>query len=467
MVTRLLVALVALMLALPAGAQSALPDRVEGVDLRISIESTGRPPHPQEMILIRLRGLFRIPVTLERLQEPDIPGARMLTIGRDKWTAVMEGGLPAQLVERTVAVFPQKSGTLRIPPFVHHLTLVDKNFKQFKADVRSNALEVEVVPAPVPADTWWIAAGDLKVTETWTAPPDQLGIGQSTRRTLTFEAFGVLDDQLPPPPPMRVDGLIVFPGPVARETMIGLGPNQIRQWELPLRERSLRRPGRYKEVASDTDGPVSRVTYTWDIRPATDRAVLLPAIAIPWFDTRAGVMRTLEIGPRTVSLAASSVSAETLALEKALGIEAAAAYAPVPEGWRARVLTAGAGVLAFLVAGAGLAVLALPETLASMRRRLAERSRVRALIRSFRAAARRGDGAGARAALLHLADLGLQPDGAGRGDVVDLDRHLFGLPPGPPPDWKRLATREFFPEKDFALRPVAARGGSGIHITER
>lgn len=438
MVTRLLLILAVLLVGTSARAET-----VDGVSLTVEVENGEHGFHPQQMILLRVRALFRIPVTLEKLLVPDIPAARTLVIGRDKWTDIMRNGLPARQMERVVAVFPQKSGPFTIPPFVHQVTLADASSKLFKANITSQPLTIEIDPAPVPAGTWWIAAHGMTVSESWSVPPDQLQIGQSTRRTVTFEAVGVMDDQLPPPPELRADGLIAFPGPASRETTIGLGPNQIRDWELPLRERALRKPGRYRNVPSDIDGPVSRVTYTWDVRPTTDRAVLVPAVSIPWYDTSRGEMRTLTIPARTVSLAAASISAEVLSLEKALGIDAPEPRAPADEGWRARLVTAAAAITGFALAGVGLVLLLAPDLVRDRRRSASvRRSRAR-LIASFRTSARRGHARQTRKALISLRAAGLSPADGGDPDLARLDRHLFDAGAEPPPDWRRLAAVRF------------------------
>lgn len=437
MVVRLLLALV--LLALPATTAEAL----EGLRHWVDVDHGGRAIYPQEMVILRVRARFHVRVTLEKMENPSVPGARMLPIGRDIWKEVQEDGLTVTAFERTVAVFPERSGPLVIPPFVHTLTIIDQDFETVKVEAHTAPLTIDVSPAPAGAEAmdWWVPAWSLTATETWSTPPEALEIGRSTRRTITLSAIGLMDDQLPPVVKPDVSGLIVFPGPTRRSTKVGLGPNQIRMWEQPLRERSLKRPNRLEEVASDVDGPVASVSYTFDIRPSSSEPVLLPAVSIPWFETRTGQFRTIEIPARTIALAEAGLQADTLALEKALGIAPGETPEPVADVTTGRLLAIGASIGTFVVTGMAALILADRHAPARLWRLLQERRRLRQRLRPFRRAARRRQAGEARAALARLQAQDLAPDDWAA--VATLDRHLFADPPGPSPDWDRLIRLRF------------------------
>ncbi|WP_181706371.1 BatD family protein [Chthonobacter rhizosphaerae] len=434
----------------PASAASTHP----GIRLWVDVENAGPEIRPQEMVILKVRARFRVPVTLEKMEDPKEAGFRLVRVGRDLWFDVFEDGLTIRAFERTVAVFPQRSGTVVIPPFVHHLTILDEKMKTRKIDVLSEPVPLQVVPAPAPADVWWIPARRFTVTDAWSVPPERLAVGQSTRRTLTIEAEGVFDDQIPPAPALKADGLIVFPGVPERETRIGLGAVQPES-ELALRDRSLRRPGRLKEVKNAPEGPIARVVYSWDIRPTTDRPVTLPAVTMPWYDVTAGAMRTVEIPARTVALAAGNRTPDVAALELALGI-VAPTDAPPGAGRGLPMMLAGlAGAVAF-VATLGLALaLVAPDALRALvagRRRSLVVRRERRLLRR---AARRRDGVALRAAVTSLAGAG-RLDPATLPDLPALDRHLYADPPGPAPDHRRLAEAVIRSLRPPAGDPVAS-----------
>lgn len=412
----------------------ARAETVEGVKLWVEVVDEGRPIHPQEMVILRVHGRFRVPVTLEKMQNAPLEQFRHVAVGGDRWYEVFEDGLPAKAFLRTLAVFPQRSGTLTVEPFIHHVTLIDARGKQVKHDITTAPVELTVVPAPVDPKTWWMAARQFSVSADWTVPPEELGIGQSTRLTLTLEAQGVLDDQIPPPPTLTASGLIVFPGNTTRVTKVGLGIGARLPGEMPLREQSLRRPGRLEWLRDTPEGPVARVTYAWDIRPTSDKAVQLPPIRFVWFDSIAGRLRTETIEGRTVQLKPEGVDGKAVVLERALGIAASSIPARPETGAWGLLAVCGAALAGFGLTLTGALAVLSPGSLGSaagaLRRRLAL---VRAR-RALRRAAMREDGAAFLRAADVLRDLG-RPCGAASLAAV-VGKLYDGR--GDRPDWREI-----------------------------
>lgn len=348
-----------LLLALPALAPACAAD-VPGARLWVDVDPLGRPPYVQEMVLLRIRGSFTMPITLERLEQPDLAGFRWLKVGRDAWYDTVQDGRQARGFQRTLAVYPQRSGTLSIAPFVHHLTILDAGGARATLELATPPLALAVAPAPVPKEAWWLPAQGLTMTDTWSADPETLQPGQSVRRTVTIEAQGVTDDQLPPQPAIRVPQLIAFPDEPQRETVIGVAPVAATGEQ---KRQTLPKPGRLAEVRG-ADGPKAKVAYAWEIRPTSDRAVDLPEIRIPWFDTGRNAMALAVLPARTVAIAPAG---PTLAeMERGLGIAAAAGAANAPRyaDW---TLAAMAFLLALvaslLLAGRSLGIGALRQRL--------------------------------------------------------------------------------------------------------
>lgn len=337
-IARLLV-LLALLAATPAVAE---PPAIPGARLWVEIEHKGRAPFPQEMVLVRIHGLYTVPIALEKLEMPELPGFRVVQLGGDVWTASTDNGRPARALQRTLALFAQQGGRLAIPAFTHRLTLIDTSGERREATLTSEPQVLDVAPMPDGKGAWWLPARSVTLTESWSVPPDALGIGQSTRRTIAIEAEGITDDQLPPLAMPPMPKLIAFASPVARETTLAVSLDAATAEQ---RRQALRRPGRLA-VVSGRDGPRARATFAWDIRPTTDEAVTLPAMDVPWFDTDAGTMRMARLPARTVMLASGGPSIE--ALEAELGISGAA-----PDGmdWPDVMLGAFAGCIAFVGCG--------------------------------------------------------------------------------------------------------------------
>lgn len=306
---RLLPILVWLLLCAPVAASDT-----PGARLWIEIETPKRAPYPQEMVLVRVRGLFTVPIALQELEQPDLPGFRWLTIGGDVWSKASDEGRPALGLVRTLALFPQRSGTLTIPAFVHHLTVVASSGERQTFDIASQPLSLHVPPAPDSGSGWWLPARSVKVAEHWSVAPDKLTPGQSTRRTITIDAVGLTDDQLPPRPDLRAPKLIAFPAGEERRTVVAVSLDDATAEQ---KRQALRRPGRL-EVIPGPDGPRAHASYAWDIRPTTDEPVALPAIEIRWFNTATNTTEKALIPERTVAI--DTAGPAIAAMEAELGI---------------------------------------------------------------------------------------------------------------------------------------------------
>jgi hypothetical protein len=249
----------------------------EGIDtsagrLLVDIETLPEAPYEQEMVLITIRGFYPFTIALSDLRHPSFRNFGWMQLGRDRWFEVQ--GQQMRGFERTMAVFPQRAGRLTIEPFVHHLTLVTPDGRRIEHDFASAPVTMEIRPKPAAAG-WWLPVRGARATDQWDVPPDRLAPGQTAVRTVTLEADGIAPELLPPPPPMRAPGLIVFADPPERSTT--------------LTQR----------------GPVSRVTWRWTVKPATPRVSELETVTIPWFNTITRQPHEIVLAPQHVALAGS------------------------------------------------------------------------------------------------------------------------------------------------------------------
>lgn len=264
--------LVLLAFAAPAHA-------IEPGDLTLTVTPDlpgGAQPYAREMVLLRLRGVYRTQILLEEVRQPALVNFSWTQLGRDNWGRTrMPDGQMALEFERTIAVFPQHTGTFTIEPFVHRLTIND-NGERKQIDVRSEPVPFPVAAwtgasgGPDTAEPWWLPARDVAITDSWDPDPETLNQGETARRIVTLEAQGMLAEGLPPRPVMRTRGIITFAGPVKRETII------------------------------TPSGPVARATYQWDIKKGVAEVIPLDAIKIPWFDTLTRTLRETEIPARQI-----------------------------------------------------------------------------------------------------------------------------------------------------------------------
>ena len=358
----------------------------------------GGAAYAREMVLLRLRGVYRTQILLEDVRQPALVNFSWTQLGRDTWGRTrMPDGQMALEFQRTIAVFPQHTGTFTIDPFIHRLTIND-NGERKQIDVRSEPVPFPVATwtgeggGPDAPEPWWLPARDVSITDHWDPDPETIKMGETARRIVVLEAQGMLAEGLPPRPVMRTRGIVTFAGPVKRETII------------------------------TPSGPVARATYQWDVKPGVPEVIPLDAIVIPWFDTVSRTMREAEIPARQIGGGLPDREEDL--------------KPPAPAGWP---VLAAAALAAF---GLGLALIGFG---AGQGRWRLDRGEARALkraaaandARAFRAALGEAMRAHPELAALWRADPAIARD------LEALDARLFGQDPtvstAPSGDLPRLA----------------------------
>ncbi|MBB3902572.1 hypothetical protein [Methylobacterium brachythecii] len=399
----LLVALV--LVPLPAYA-------LDPTDLTLTVTpelSGNAQPYAREMVLLKLRGVYRTQILLEEMRQPALTNFSWTQLGRDTWDRTrMPDGQMALLFERTIAIFPQHTGTFTIEPFTHKLTINDNGDRKV-IDVRSEAIEFPVAKwtaengGPEAPEPWWLPARDVTITDSWDPDPETVNQGDTARRIVTLEAQGMLAEGLPPRPVMRTRGIVTFAGPVKRETII------------------------------TPTGPIARATYQWDLKKGVAEVIALDGIQIPWFDTVSRTMRVSEIPARQIGGGLPDREDDL--------------RPPSPASW----VTIGAA--AFAAFGLGLALIGFGARRPVLRLGRPDR-------RALRRAAGSNDPVAFRAALGRA--MQAEPDLArawhadpqAAAALSALDRTVYGAVPTSAPDLHKLA--KLFSQRRKAVASVLA-----------
>jgi hypothetical protein len=287
----------------------------EDAYLEVSVAAMPRKPFEQEMVLLRVNGFYRGPISLEKLEQPDFTEFGWMNLGRDRWWDEMVGGRKLRRLERVIALFPKKPGRLEVGAFTHHLTLLGKDGKRFTHDIHSAPLVIETARKPQNI-AWWFPARSVAVTDSWDRPPDTLAFGAVAIRTITLRAEGAAIEMLPPAPKMQGRGLIAFADP--EERVVDLTPQ----------------------------GPIAQATWRWTVRILSPDTGPLETDKISWFDTSTAEQRTVEFAPQRVALGAAiappPVSASRMkaafALPAALVAGLLLGLAVLLPGWRLKRL---------------------------------------------------------------------------------------------------------------------------------
>ncbi|MEL6477846.1 MAG: hypothetical protein AAFR17_11015 [Pseudomonadota bacterium] len=268
MIRSLLCAVVLGLAGIAAAQTEVSPDEVR---LTLDLEQLPETLHAGEMVMLTIRGAYRLPITLERLEQPDLPGFDWMQLGEDRWFDTQIDGQTVVNLERRMALFPQEAGPVEIGAFTHHLTLLSPQGRRFEHAARSEGLVLTV--SPQPDAEWWFPVRAIEISDAWSNPPEKLSPGQGALRIVTVTAQGAEPELLPPMPALTGAGAHIFPHPERR--IVTLGP----------------------------DGPITRAFWRWTVRPEGAGAAFLDPIEIAYFDTR-------ERAHRQVTLAAQRVAYE-------------------------------------------------------------------------------------------------------------------------------------------------------------
>ena len=221
----------------------------------------------------------------------DIPDAVVENLERRSFQRRV-GNRTWLVTELRYAVYPQKSGALRIPAIGFTAREVQPGRSLLGARLgrrlrmASEPLEIDVksVPTSFPGEVW-LPARALTLEENWSIDPALLNVGDSTTRTLTLTARGLQGSQLPPL--SSVQGAINIP-----ELRFYPDQESIDQSELAegLQGRRVQ-----------SEALVARSGGTWT----------LPEISVPWWNIETDRLEFATLPARTVVVTAIQSADQT------------------------------------------------------------------------------------------------------------------------------------------------------------
>ncbi|MEJ8475376.1 hypothetical protein [Roseibium algae] len=254
-----------LTLAGPLGAQERTPDTEFDVRLELELDPRDTVPIEGEMVLATVRGYYRETITNEELKLRRMADFDWIQLKPDQWSEKRIGGLPTVILERRIALYAKRPGSLTLLPIAHELELMNRAQQRQIMLVRSEPVTLEIAAKPAGAGDDWLPVKAIEISDTWAGNPALLVDGENIERRVVFRALGVPPELLPQQPPMREPWLITF---------------------IPPEERSLQ---------LTSEGPVSTVVWVWYMRPITGEPGVIPQIPIPYFDTTDRQVKSISI----------------------------------------------------------------------------------------------------------------------------------------------------------------------------
>ncbi len=203
---------------------SVSPKGQSTIPAKIFLESTidKKQGWVQSQFIYTIRLLRTVNIASASLTEPETsdPDAIIHQIGEDRYQTT-RNGIRHEVIERRYAIFPQKSGLLKINPVTFegriNATQPRSIFDQFRMSgqlkrLRSKTVEASVKAAPSTINLQdWLPASDVQLIEEWSDDIQNIKAGEPVTRTITVVAEGLTGVQLPDLDFKDIDGLKQYP----------------------------------------------------------------------------------------------------------------------------------------------------------------------------------------------------------------------------------------------------------------
>lgn len=201
-------------------------------DIFVTAEVDHTESFVQAQLLYTVKVYRAVATRQPRLSEPEIHGVEVLreVAGEERSYESILNGKAYNVVERVHAIFPQQSGEITIAPARFEARVLRNGRITGRKIFESKPIDVTVKPIPPPPEDYpdaaWFPARDVKLTENWSREPTSLPAGEPITRHITVTALGQLSTQIPVVDPAVSDMVKLYPDkPELRDTA---GPSGIR-----------------------------------------------------------------------------------------------------------------------------------------------------------------------------------------------------------------------------------------------
>lgn len=258
-------------------------------DIFMEVHAEPTDAYVQSQVLFTLRLYVGVSTGRATLTEPKISGDEAIVqrLGEDHQYQATRNGRHFIVRERRYAVFPQKSGKLTIGPATFEAMVIpDRGFSRIRR-LKSDSVEINVKPPVPPPAAYpaaaWLPARKVTIDERWSDEGKQFTLGVPRTRTLTVEADGLLETQLPKLSMASSPGIKEYPD----------------------------QPELDHDVTDD--GIEGRRTERYAVIAQRVGEVTVGGVELPWFNTKTQHWEVARVTPRRVSVLPGAHSDETSA----------------------------------------------------------------------------------------------------------------------------------------------------------
>ena len=250
-------------------------------ELFLEVEASPKNPYVSQEVVLSVRVLSRVSFSGD-LAQPALDGLNLSKLNGDRQFSALRGGAQYRVNERRYVFFPNQSGTLVIPPVNLTAELRDSagpdpfsvRPRQQRFHSEPVALEVRPIPAAFKGKVW-LPLRKLEIEEDWQPKAFEVAQGDPLTRSLTVKAEGGTQGMIP--------DVLGESGAIAGVQQYADQPELSET--LGSEGLASQRKEKRAYIASGSDFEV-------------------PAVAVPWWNTKTDRMEYATLPARTIKVLA-------------------------------------------------------------------------------------------------------------------------------------------------------------------
>lgn len=174
------------------------PDSVNQSQKNIQLltEISDKTPYVNQQVIYTVKLLNSSRLLDANYQPPQVENALFVPTGNDRRYQINENGHIYTVQEQQFALFPQKSGYLKIKPPSFHALVYDFTPKRMSVEAKPTTLNVKPIPPNFSGKTW-LPAKQITLSENYDKSTGSLTEGSTLVRTVALQAVAVPAELLP------------------------------------------------------------------------------------------------------------------------------------------------------------------------------------------------------------------------------------------------------------------------------
>lgn len=261
------------------------PGQAEPVFIEVSVQPDSGPYYVLSQVSLMVRIFYQANLTEAAINPPTPAQAAVRLLDEVPYQSERNGER-YRVLERRYAIFPERSGTLTIPPMQLSGRLIERPADRLwqpavrgrRVHVESEPLTLEISPKPDEFQgEFWLPARRITLTQQ-IADNEELHVGEPVTRTVIIDAVGLEEHMLEEPVWPEMPGTRVYP-----DQPQGISRDD-GEWVLGHKE------------------------FRYAVVPEQAGELLLPEIRLDWWDTVANRQRTAVLPAHSVEVKPSELS---------------------------------------------------------------------------------------------------------------------------------------------------------------